>query len=73
MYFVCVQDCSVIQSDKLWQERLVWHCKNAHCVCPGLLCMCVNVCVQVETRASKHGLFTHSCVEQQLRGVYVCA
>lgn len=36
------------------------------------MCMCVNVCVQVETRASKHSLFTHSCVEQQLQGVYAC-
>lgn len=36
------------------------------------ICICVNVCVQVETRASKHSLFTHSCVEQQLKGVYAC-
>lgn len=73
MHVVCVQECNFIQSDKLWQECLVWHCKNALCVCSGLSCMCVSVCLQVETWASKHSVFTHSCVEQQLRGVYVLA
>lgn len=73
MHVVCVQECNFIQSDKLWQECLVWHCKHALCVCSGLSCMCVSVCLQVETRASKHSVFTHSCVEQQLRGVYVLA
>lgn len=36
----------------------------------AFLCLCASnnlcVCVQVETRASKHSLFTHNRVEQQL-------
>lgn len=41
----------------------------------GLLpwCVCVNMCVQVETQASKHRLFRHGCTEQQFwRREYVC-
>lgn len=73
MYVLCERECNFIPSDKLWQECLVWHCGNIHPVCLGLLplCVCVNVCVQVETQASKHRLFSHSCVEQQFRGVCV--
>lgn len=33
------------------------------------VCLCVPACLQVETQASKHSLFTHSCVKQQLRDV----
>lgn len=73
MYVLCERECNFILSDKLWQECLVWHCGNTHPVCFGLLplCVCVNMCVQVETQASKHRLFSHSCVEQQFRGVCV--
>ncbi len=78
LYCIGVRECNFIQCNKLWQERLVWHYKYTHSLCLGLLpfyvCVLVLmcVCVQVETRASKHSLFTHSCVEQQLRDACVC-
>lgn len=75
-FVVCVQECKFIQPDKLWQD--VW-CGTTNTptsyvlvCCPYMyVCPCVNVCVQVETWASKDSLFTHSCVEQQLRDVCV--
>lgn len=54
------RECSFIQSDKLWQELLVWHYKNTHSVCLGLLplCVCVLMCVY----KLRHGHLNTACL-----------